>query len=115
VAHVDAQKIPTSGEIVTEIIADFLVDAPGRRPIFPRGGFFVGFFLGGQAIIQPWQAKSLSATGGVTARAIHDWLEREFGANLLFMDVDAIPLTPEGAPRQLWRSAPFRPARLVVG
>jgi hypothetical protein len=31
-------KIPTSGKIVPEIIADFQVTAPGRRPIF----FFEG-------------------------------------------------------------------------
>jgi hypothetical protein len=42
VAHVDAvQKIPTKfGEIITEIIADFRVAAPGMRPdFFSRGDF----------------------------------------------------------------------------
>jgi hypothetical protein len=42
------RKIPTKCEkIVTEIIADLQVAAPGRRPIFSRGDFSVGFFLGG--------------------------------------------------------------------
>jgi hypothetical protein len=34
---------------------------------FSKDDFFVGFFLGGQAIIRPWRAKSLSTTGGMTA------------------------------------------------
>jgi hypothetical protein len=52
----------------------------------------VGFFLGDQAIIRPWLAKSLSATGGMTIRQpaarVRDGLARKFGNANLFIDVD---------------------------
>jgi hypothetical protein len=52
----------------------------------------VGFFLGGQAIIQPWRAKSLSGDDSAGhAGDVHDRLKGEFRSDLLFMDVDAIP------------------------
>jgi hypothetical protein len=64
VTHVDAAQTRNAGLNYCR----FSGRRTGHAADFFAGDFFVGFFLGGQAIIRPWRAKFLSITGGMTMR-----------------------------------------------